>query len=147
MDAIDRRIVSELQGGFPVCDEPFKESAAVLGVPEQKLIERLRRLCDDGVLSRFGPLFDTEKLGGEITLAAMAVPEGRFEAVTEIVNAHPEVAHNYAREHTLNMWFVIAAETPGRVNRVIAEIEMETGIEVLDMPKVEEFFIGLRLTP
>ena len=110
------------------------------------MIERIGRLREERVLTRFGPLFDAESLGGAVTLAAMSVPEGRFDAVAETVNALPEVAHNYARDHALNMWFVIATETPDRIAAVIAEIEAATGLDVLDLPKLEEFFLELRLT-
>lgn len=145
MDDVDRRIVNGLQGGFPVCDRPFVEAAASLGLTEDELIVRLRRLLDDGVLSRFGPMFVAERLGGAVTLAALQAPPERFEAVAELVNAHPEVAHNYERDHTLNMWFVVAAERPEIVARVLRAIEQETDLEVFDMPKEEEFYVGLRL--
>jgi DNA-binding Lrp family transcriptional regulator len=144
MDAIDRRIVNGLQGGFPVCARPYAEAAARLGLEEAELMRRLGKLLDEGVLSRFGPMFHAERLGGGLTLAAMAVPEERFDAVTEIVNAFPEVAHNYARDHALNMWFVLATEHSERIPEVIAGIERETGLKVHDMPKIEEFFVGLR---
>lgn len=145
MDATDRRIVNALQGGFPVCAQPYAAVAAQLELTEPVLIERLERLLADGVLSRFGPMYDAQRLGGGLTLAAMSVPESRFDAVAEIVNEFPEVAHNYAREHALNMWFVVATERPERVAEVIGEIERATGLEVHDMPKIDEFFIGLRL--
>ena len=144
LDATDRAIVNALQGGLPVCERPYAAAARTLGLEENELIARLRRLLDDGVLSRFGPMYHAERMGGALTLAAMAVPDERFEAVAEAVNAHPEVAHNYARDHDLNMWFVLATERPGRVAEVIAEIEAETGLAVYDMPKQEEFFVGLR---
>lgn len=145
MDAIDRRIVNALQGGFPVCDAPFAAVAAPLGLDEAELIARLQALLDRGVLSRFGPLYVAEALGGAVTLAAMAVPEERFEEVAALVNAHPEVAHNYARAHPLNMWFVLACEDPGGIAATIAAIEAETGIEVVNMPREAEYHVGLRL--
>ena len=145
MDAVDRRLINALQGGFPLCERPYAAAAADFGLSETELMERLGRLLDEGVLSRFGPLYDAERLGGGVTLAAMQVPEDRFEAVAAIVNRFPEVAHNYARDHALNMWFVVAAETPGRVGEVLAEIAAATGLAVLDLPKVEEFFLELRL--
>jgi DNA-binding Lrp family transcriptional regulator len=145
MDATDRRIINGLQGGFPVCERPFAEAAATLGVGEADLIERLARLLDDGILSRFGPLFHAERLGGGLTLAAMSVPAERFDEVAETVNGFGEVAHNYARDHALNMWFVVATERPERVGEVLREIEAATGLAVLDMPKSEEFFLDLRL--
>ncbi|HEX9702004.1 MAG TPA: AsnC family transcriptional regulator [Rhodospirillales bacterium] len=144
MDALDRRIINELQGGFPICDRPYAAAATRLGMAEDDLIDRLQKLCVDGVLSRFGPMFNAERLGGAVTLAALKVPPAEFGRIAEIVNAHAEVAHNYAREDDLNMWFVIATETPARIREVIAGIEAETGLHVFDMPKIEEFYVGLR---
>jgi DNA-binding Lrp family transcriptional regulator len=145
MDELDRRIVNALQGGFPVCERPYAAAAATLGIDEVTLIARLRGLVEGGTVSRFGPLYVVEGLGGAVTLAAMAVPEERFDAVAEAVNAYGEVAHNYRREHRLNMWFVLAAETAERIGATIAAIEAETGLAVLNMPRLAEYHIGLRL--
>ena len=75
----------------------------------------------------------------------MAVPQKRFASVTDLVNAHPEIAHNYERTHTLNMWFVVSVERPERIAEVLAEIERETGLPVYPMPKSREFFVGFRV--
>lgn len=145
LDPIDRRIVNTLQGGFPVCERPYAAAAHTLGIGEEELISRLERMIADGVMSRFGPLFNAERLGGAVTLCALSVPPQRYDAVAQQVNAHPEVAHNYAREHELNMWFVIAVEEPSAIPSVIQAIERETGLTVYDFPKEREYFIGLRL--
>ncbi len=147
MDAIDRALIDALQDGVPVTARPFAEAADRLGLDEEEIVERLRALLDGGVLSRFGPMYDAEALGGALTLCAMKVPERNFERVAEQVNAFAEVAHNYQRDHAFNMWFVIAAESPERLRQVIAEIEARTGLPVLDLPKQEEFYLGLRLAP
>ncbi|MGF1640981.1 MAG: Lrp/AsnC family transcriptional regulator [Rhodospirillales bacterium] len=144
MDAVDRRIVNALQGGFPVTETPFADAAAALDLDADALIRRIERLLADGWLSRFGPMYDADRLGGAVTLAAMAVPTADFDAVADAVNGHPEVAHNYARDHALNMWFVIATEAPERIPDVIGEIEAETGLAVLEMPKIDEYFVGAR---
>ena len=146
MDDIDRRLINALQGGFPICDRPYAEVGRPLGLDEDDVIARLERLVADGVLSRFGPMYDAERLGGGLTLAAMAVPEDRFEEVAGIVNGFPEVAHNYERTHELNMWFVLATERPERVGEVLRAIEAATGLPVLDLPKLEEYFLQLRLS-
>jgi hypothetical protein len=64
--------------------------------------------------------------------------------VSDLVNSHAEVAHNYAREHALNMWFVIATETPEDIDRVINRIEQQTGLRVYNMPKQKEYFLQLK---
>lgn len=145
IDDIDRALIDALQDGIAVTDRPFVEPARRLGLDEAELLRRLTALVERGVLSRFGPLYDAERLGGAVTLAAMHVPGDRFEAVAAQVNAHPEVAHNYAREHHLNMWFVVAADRPERIAEVLGEIAAETGLAIRDMPKLREFHLGLRL--
>ena len=145
MDDIDRRLVNRLQDGLPVTRRPYDAIAQELGLDASAVVERLRNLLETGTLSRFGPMYNAEQLGGALSLCAMQVPEAHFEQVAGQVNAHPEVAHNYARDHQLNMWFVIATEEPERGADVIAAIERETGCRVYDMPKQKEFYIGLKL--
>ena len=144
MDFIDRNIINNLQGGFPVSERPYADAAKQLGITENELIERITKLLELGILSRFGPMYHAERLGGGLTLAALSVPEADFEQVASQVNAFPEVAHNYAREHELNMWFVLATELPERIDEVICEIEAKTGLHVYNMPKQREYYIGLK---
>lgn len=145
MDELDRAIVNALQDGFPLSARPFLDAAHALDTTEQELIARIGRMLDEGTLTRFGPLYDVERGGGAFTLAAMQVPPADFERVAKIVNRYPEVAHNYQRDHRLNMWFVIAAERPEDIDAVIASITRETGLAVLDFPKRREYFVGLKL--
>ena len=146
LDATDRAIINALQGDFPLVQEPFAAAAAPLGLDEAELLARLQTLLEQGTLTRFGPLFQIERLGGAFCLAAMAVPPEDFERVAEIVNGFPQVAHNYAREHRLNMWFVLATETPEGIAAAVAAIETATGLAVLPFPKEREYFVDMRLT-
>ena len=145
MDNIDSAIINSLQDGFPICSSPYKNIAETLNISELELIERLQILLNKGILSRFGPLFHAEHMGGALTLAAIKVPEDNYDAIAEIINAFPEVAHNYAREHVLNMWFVLATETPEQIQQVIGQIETQTRLTVYNMPKIKEYFVGLKL--
>jgi siroheme decarboxylase len=145
MDTIDRAIVDTLQHAFPVCERPFLAAASALGIGEDELIARVDALLCNGTLTRFGPLFNAERIGGAFVLAAMAVPAGRFDAVAAQLAAIPEVAHNYAREHALNMWFVLATETPQAVDDAIATIERVSGLRVHAFPKEREYFVELKL--
>jgi len=84
-------------------------------------------------------------MGGAFVLAALAVPEARFDEVTLLVNSLPEVAHNYRREHALNMWFVLATETPQGIGDAVARIESLTGLPVHAFPKEREYFVEMKL--
>ncbi|MFA5241182.1 MAG: AsnC family transcriptional regulator [Sulfuricella sp.] len=145
LDALDRAIVNRLQDGFPVCERPYAAIARELGIDEQDLLGRLGRLLQERVLTRFGPMYHAERMGGGLSLAAMKIPPGDFERVAGVVNRMPEVAHNYARDHALNMWFVLATETPQGQQEAIASIERESGYPVYNMPKIKEYFVELKL--
>lgn len=145
LDPTDRAILNALQIGFPLSPLPFAEAGAALGLTEAELILRLTRLREIGAITRFGPFYDAAAMGGAFCLCAMQVPQERFEAVVTLVNALPEVAHNYERAHPLNMWFVLACEKPEGIGQAAARIERETGLNVLRFPKEHEFFIGFRV--
>jgi DNA-binding Lrp family transcriptional regulator len=145
MDEIDCHIINTLQNGFPVCEAPYQHVAGQLGLTEQELIARLKALLDNGTLTRFGPLYNAEQMGGALTLAAVKAPPDRFDETAGIINSFPEVAHNYARSHELNMWFVLATETPEQILQTITAIEQQTGLTIYNMPKNKEYFVNLKL--
>lgn len=145
LDQLDRAIINRLQEGFPICEHPYAEVAQQLNTTETELIERLRKLLDDKVLTRFGPMYQAERLGGAFSLVAMSVPGDDFERVTNIVNSFPEVAHNYQRDHAFNMWFVLATEFPERIEEVLDDIESMTGYACYNMPKQNEYYVKLKV--
>lgn len=146
LDPIDAQLIDRLHGGLPLSERPYADVATDLGLTEAEVLRRLQTLLANGLLTRFGPLFQIERAGGQFLLAAIAVPEADFERVAEQVNALPAVAHNYRRTHRLNMWFVVAGETPEQVTLACRQIEAETGLHVYAFPKEREFFVELRLS-
>ncbi|GAA5183365.1 Lrp/AsnC family transcriptional regulator [Niveibacterium umoris] len=145
LDALDRTLIAALQDGIALVERPYQALAARCGIDEQAVVDRVAALLERGVLSRFGPMFDVAKMGGTFVLAALAVPESRWDEVRACVNALVEVAHNYRRDHALNMWFVLATETPAGIDAAIAKIETATGLQVYAFPKEREYFVELKL--
>lgn len=142
MDPIDRRLLNEFQRDFPLEARPYATLAQRLGTAEAEVIERLARLSRDGAVSRVGAVFPPHAVGAS-TLAALAAPVSRLEDIAALVSAYPEVNHNYQREHRLNLWFVITAPSRPRVQVVLADIAVRTGLEVLDLPLMEHYHIDL----
>jgi len=149
-DRVDRAVLNAFQGGFPVVERPFDPAAAALGehgidVTGSALLDRVQRLDEEGFLSRFGALINAEEIGGTATLVATHAPEDSYDEYADLVNAHPEVAHNYEREHPyLNMWFVLSVVEDSRVGEVLEEIEEETGEPTYNLPKQREFHVGAK---
>ncbi len=144
IDDTDRLLLNNLQGGFPVSHRPFAEVAERLGLDEDDVIARIRRMVESGALSRFGTILNAPQLGGERTLAAMHVPPARFEEVAAFVNGLDTISHNYERAHHFNMWFVISSEDEADIQRTIDEIERHTGLKVINLPTLEEYFVDIK---
>jgi len=139
---LEQRLLNEFQHGLPLTPEPYADIARQLGVFETTVLETLKRLQTEGVVSRVGAVFRPNRIGAS-TLAAMSVPEAELEEVAEIVSSFSEVNHNYEREHHFNLWFVVVAEDEDRLQRVLAEIEDDCGYPLLDLPLLNEYFIDL----
>lgn len=145
LNSFERRFINQFQGGFPLIRHPFSRVAATLEMGEATLIQMVDSLVQQGWLSRFGPLYDASRLGGAQTLAALTAPVERFDEIAEIVNGFDEVAHNYRREHELNMWFVLSVEHRSKIAPVLSAIERSCGVRVYNFPKEKEFYLGLYL--
>ncbi len=142
---IEKRVINNLQGGFPVCARPFLQAASDLDMTEDALMQTIEDLLERNIISRFGPLFDIEKTGGAFCLCAISTAENDWQQTADILNSLAEVAHNYLRSHHYNLWFVLATETEQLMQQTISKIETLTGYSVLALPKEKEFFIGLHL--
>ncbi len=142
MYSLERQLLNDFQRDFPLVRRPFARIARQLGVSEAEVLDALRLLKAEGTISRVGPVFPPNRIGAS-TLAALAVPAERLQAVAELVSALPEVNHNYEREHRFNLWFVVTAANAERLRAVLAEIEEMTGLAVLDLPMVQEYHIDL----
>ncbi len=144
LDETRRTLLNRLQDGIPLEPNPFASLAHELGLAVDEIVAQIDAWLVDGTLTRFGPMYRIDTLGGGLSLAAMAVPADRFDEVAAELGAMPEVAHNYEREHELNMWFVLAVETPDGIATTAAEITESTGLEVYLFPKEVEYFVDLR---
>ncbi len=142
MKALEHRLLNDFQRLFPLVPQPYAVLAEALGKEERAVIEALARLRDAGALSRIGAVFRPGAIGAS-TLAAMAVPPARLEAVASVVSSFPGVNHNYEREHRLNLWFVAAAPGEAALDALLARIGVLTGIAALKLPLVEEYHIDL----
>lgn len=143
--SLEKQLINHLQKEFPVCHRPFQKLSEQFKVSEQKIIAVIEQLLDKKVITRFGPLFDIEKLGGAFCLCAISVPEDKWQETAQIINNFEEVAHNYLRENIYNLWFVLATESEEALHKCIRKIEHATGYSVLTLPKLKEYFVGLYL--
>jgi radical SAM protein with 4Fe4S-binding SPASM domain len=128
LDPLDQKILAAIQADFPLVERPFEAVAARLGVGEEDLIARVRRMRSEGFIRRLGAVFDTRRLGYVSTLVAARIPPGRLAEVAAAVSELPSVTHNYGRRHSYNLWFTLTAESEGEIERTLADLRARTGI-------------------
>jgi DNA-binding Lrp family transcriptional regulator len=142
MSDVQLSLLNDFQRGFPLAPAPFDVISRKLGLGVEEVLDTLRRLVREGAISRVGAVFRPNRIGVS-TLAAMAVPEARLDEIAQRVSAHAEVNHNYEREHRFNLWFVATATDATHLDRVLREIEQETGYAVVRLPMVQDYHIDL----
>jgi DNA-binding Lrp family transcriptional regulator len=142
MDDADKSILNEIQSGFPILSRPFQEIGVRVGLPEEDVIERLKRLKRRGVIRRIGASLHSNRLDFTSTLCAAKVPEEKLHRFVRVVNRYPGVTHNYLRNHAYNVWFTFIAEDMNEIERALREIVEETGVEeIRNLPALRMFKI------
>ncbi|AFK19966.1 Lrp/AsnC family transcriptional regulator [Haloferax mediterranei ATCC 33500] len=142
LDEVDAALIDGYQSGFPVEERPFRVVADELGIDEDDALARVRRLREQGIFRRFGPVLNPPVIGSS-TLAAVSAPDDRFDEIAELINGYQQVNHNYRRAHEWNMWFVVTAGSRETRDHILTEIEERTGCEVLNLPMLTDYYIDL----
>ncbi len=141
-DTPELPLLNDFQRDFPLARRPFAEIGERCGLSEAQVLGAYRAGLQDGVVSRIGVVFAPNAVGAS-TLAAMAVPPSKIDAVAKLVSAQPEVNHNYERENSVNLWFVATAPSQEALRTALERIARDTGMPVLPLPLVEEYHIDL----
>lgn len=139
---LDKRVLTEIQAGFPVLAKPYLALAELFGVDEADVLASVEKLRAENVIRRIGAIFDSHRLGYRSTLCAIAAPPERVEEVATLISAYPNVTHNYLREHRYNVWFTLIARSTERIEEILGEIAAKTGIDdILNLPAIRLFKI------
>ena len=142
LSTLQKQLLDNYQHSFPLSPTPYRDIAVALGVTEDDVLTALKEMTETDIVSRIGSIIPPNQIGVS-TLAAMSVPKDRLHEIAEIISAYPEVNHNYEREHRYNLWFVIIAANNTRLQKIIADIENKTELNIMALPLLENFFIDL----
>ncbi len=139
-------LLSFLQEGIPIVKEPFKKIAEDLDIPQNDVIEAIKKLKEEKIIRQISPIYDTKSLGYESSLVAFKTD--RIEETANFINEHPGVSHNYERTDDFNLWFTIAVPPDSKLGleetvKKIAEITKVKDYVILKTEKL--FKIGVKL--
>ena len=149
-DRTDLYILDALQDDIPLVSRPFAAIAQRLGIPEQVLLDRLKRLQDEGIVRGISPILESRRMGlSAATLIALHLPEERIHEIAAIISRYPEVSHNFRRDHYYALWFTLSGKNEEDMQRVLTEILIRTGIpdkDVLNLPTVRKLKVDVRFS-
>ena len=144
MDRIDREILNIIQSAFPLVEEPFDDIGGTLAISGSEIIERIGTLKGTNIVRQISAIFDTRRLGYKTVLVAMRLPPDKLDAGAQIINEHPGVSHNYARNGPYNLWFTLAVGPSEVLEDTVEDMAGRTGAEVYRlMPTIRFFKIGV----
>ena len=145
MDLTDRKLLNLVQAPFPMVERPYLELASQVDVSEQEALDRLGELKRQNVLRQISAIFDTRRLGYKTTLAAMAFDSEDLHKAAMVINKHPGVSHNYAREGSYyNLWFTLAVPPDYDLEATVNFMGRKTGaLATRIMPTIRFFKIGV----
>ena len=104
-----------LQRGLPLSARPFAVLANDLGCTEADLLAAEARARAEGIVRRFGAVFDTRRLGYKSALCAATIPVDELDAKAAQLTPLVGVTHCYVREplascaaNLPNLWFTLS---------------------------------------
>ncbi|MGR3317624.1 MAG: siroheme decarboxylase subunit beta [Candidatus Anammoxibacter sp.] len=148
----DIEFLKHIQNGLPLTKTPYMDIGNDLGLSEKEVIDKLRRLLDEGQIRRLAASIAHRKIG--IVSNAMCVwkvPKNKVDEIGKIMAGFEEVTHCYERptfpgwEH--NVYTMIHGYNDSECEKVIADIKEKTGInEYMILYSEKEFKkVGVRI--
>jgi DNA-binding Lrp family transcriptional regulator len=133
LDPVDRRLVAATQSGLPIIARPYRALARVVGITEDEVIRRLRRLLSAGAIRRIGAIPNHYALG--LTANGMSVWDVDDDRVAETgarVGALDFVSHCYQRPRhpplwPYNLFAMVHGRTREEVDHKVARIAALVG--------------------
>lgn len=105
LDDIDRSIVRATQEGLPLTPTPYATVAEQLGLDQELVMERLRRMTANGVIRRIGAVPNHYALGYTANgMTVWDVDDRHIDTLGPQVGALAFVSHCYRRPRRLPVW-------------------------------------------
>jgi siroheme decarboxylase len=141
----EERLIGRLiQQDLAMTLRPYREIADQTGIPEQDVLNIIKRMMEQGLIRKFGAIVRHREAG--FTGNAMivwAVPEDRCEQVGQLLSSFPEITHCYKRspvfEGKFNIFSMIHLRQQD-IEKKIEKISLAAGIPDYRILMSEEEF-------
>jgi DNA-binding Lrp family transcriptional regulator len=132
LSALDRRLILEIQDGFPLSKTPYRDVAAAVDAPTADVVEAISALSDDGCIKRIGCIVNHVVTGFDSNcMVVWDVPDDELDVYGETVGELPYVTLCYHRPRRreqgwpYNLFTMIHGRDQGAVDEKIDELASE----------------------
>ena len=152
----DRDIINIMQGGLPLCPEPYAVIARQLGIDEEALHTRITEMMARGTIRRIGLVPNHYRIGYRYNaMTVWALDDSKIDDIGELLGQQDSVSHCYKRpshppDWPFNLFAMVHGRSLNEVNDKIASLKRLIGedcqqSDVLFSEKILKK-TGLRLT-
>ncbi|MCQ4333228.1 Lrp/AsnC family transcriptional regulator [Natronomonas sp. F2-12] len=132
LSALDRRLILEIQDGFPLSETPYREIASAVDAPVSDVLAAIEELVEDGCIKRIGCIVNHVVTGFDSNcMVVWDVPDGDLDDYGETVGELPYVTLCYHRPRRreqgwpYNLFTMIHGRDPAAVDTKIDELATE----------------------
>jgi DNA-binding Lrp family transcriptional regulator len=129
---LDRRLLLEIQGGFPLSATPYRDVAAAVDADVEDVLAAIERLLDNGCIKRIGCVVNHVVTGFDANcMVVWNVPDSELDARGERVGSLPYVTLCYHRPRRpeqgweYNLFTMIHGREQAAVDEKIDELAAE----------------------
>lgn len=148
----DIELIKYMQDGIPLTKTPYKDISDAMGVTEQEVIDRTKKLLEEGKIRRLAASIAHRKIGiNSNAMTVWKVPSDRVDECGKIMATFEEVTHCYERptfpDWEYNVFTMIHGYTDEECENVIERIKQETGLNDYVILYSEKEFkkVGVRI--
>lgn len=131
---LDIKLIKQMQDGIPLTKTPYEDVAMELGMSEEEVIDRLKKLLENGKIRRLAASIAHRKIGIDSNaMTVWKVPNERVDECGKIMAGFEEVTHCYERPTfpgwEYNVFTMIHGYTDEECESVIERIKEKTGLD------------------
>jgi len=138
-----KELLDIVQKSFPLHPRPFLKIGKKIGLEEEKVIGILKEFQKKKILRQISAIFNPLFFGHKSALFAFKVPSEKLDKAISVINKHPGISHNYLRNHSYNLWFILVTlpevDLLEEVNRLAELCEID---DFLYLPALRIFKIS-----
>lgn len=145
LSTLDRKILNLIQEEILPSSQLFKTMAERIGITEKKLLAKITKFKEEGIIRAYSARLNHRKLGFESTLIALRVCDNDIDPMASYLTQQREVTHCYLRQGEFNLWFVFLYKD-GQLKKVLNKISKQIGKKnILNLKTIKKFKLRTRL--